>query len=246
MKDINYFLGRGQNGSVVVKGQSLYTRKPVAIKIIKKNLFSKQDMDKFQKKVGLYQMIQHPNVVELLDVFETIDCLFLVMELHQTFSFKEYWGSIFKDVNELNVREFILQLGSALNFIHESGVILRNLDLNSLLMSENTTKGVAVNATVRLNRINEAMVRGFHSEHHSGINNNICFCAPEVVQGKRYHFKADSWSFGVIIFFMFTNQLPFSPTAFPDTPINDQILLKSPNYNLILNRGFSQKCVSLV
>lgn len=59
-----------------------------------------------------------------------------------------------------------------------------------------------------ISRLNKAELIGF-----SGITfgqfGDIRFRAPEVCLGKHYDFKADIWSFGIILFHLLTGKLPY-------------------------------------
>lgn len=67
----------------------------------------------------------------------------------------------------------------------------------------------------RISRLNKAEIIGYDCHVH-GIEGDIRFRAPEVLQGKSYDFKADSWSFGIILFHLLTGKLPF------DVGLNDK------------------------
>ena len=60
----------------------------------------------------------------------------------------------------------------------------------------------------RISRLDKAEIMGYEAHCHS-ILGDIRYRAPEVLSGKHYDFKADSWSFGVIIFHLLTGKLPF-------------------------------------
>lgn len=92
-------------------------------------------------------------------------------------------------------------MGFALEFLFDNGVMLRNLEANGILMSENTklTDGNWENLHARISRIDKAIVTGYE-EVTSGVFGDIRYRAPEVIKGKTYNFKADAWSFGVILY----------------------------------------------
>ena len=56
-----------------------------------------------------------------------------------------------------------------------------------------------------------------------GIFGDIRFRAPEVLQNKHYDFRADSWSFGIIIFLMLTGRFPFDNYEYTQIPVGSNI-----------------------
>ena len=125
-------------------------------------------------------------------------------------------------------------------------------------MSEDV-KGLLINVP-RISRLNKAKVIGqSEGEFCTGIEGDIRFRAPEVMSGKGYNHKADVWSFGIILFFIFTGILPFDNnysgviktreqeniSDFDDN-IEYKIKQAEPNYDLIKDQGFSKECCDLV
>ena len=60
----------------------------------------------------------------------------------------------------------------------------------------------------RISKLNKAQVIGTYKFAH-GVVGDLRYRAPEVIQGKAYSFKADCWSFGVILYFLLTKKHPF-------------------------------------
>jgi serine/threonine protein kinase len=60
----------------------------------------------------------------------------------------------------------------------------------------------------RISRLDKSEIMGYEGHCHSMFG-DIRFRAPEVLKGKSYDFKADSWSFGIIIFQILAGRLPF-------------------------------------
>ena len=92
--------------------------------------------------------------------------------------------------------------------MHDLGIILRSLDTDAILMSESTKEKQLSDAMPRISRLSQARVMG-QGEYQRDLVGELMFKAPEVVEGKPYDFKADAWSFGVILFYLLTASLPF-------------------------------------
>ena len=92
--------------------------------------------------------------------------------------------------------------------LHSNGIILRSIDPQGILMTESMNPETSV---PRIARLDKAHVMGLsEDEHHTrGCFGDIRFRAPEVLANKPYNFKADAWSFGVILFLLLTGKLPF-------------------------------------
>lgn len=114
----------------------------------------KEDIEDVREMIKMYQVMQHQNVVQMEDWFETSNHIYLVLELHSSITFDQFVLSVEMLLEEEFIRDFIQKIGLTLGFLHESGVIIRNLASSSFLMSENTRKGVLAGALPRLNRIN--------------------------------------------------------------------------------------------
>ena len=155
-------------------------------------------------------------------------------------------------------------IAKLLEYMHKNGIIIRNLSPSSFLMNLHTDPNNLEAASFRLSRIDQARVMGM-KEFQIGRVGDLRYSAPEVIQRKRYDFKADSWSFGAILFYMLTLRAPFSNySCFDsvssekddqtivlnkfelDTSIERLVMTTEPNYQMILANGFSKQSVDLV
>ena len=48
-----------------------------------------------------------------------------------------------------------------------------------------------------------------YEDFTTGIANDLRFCAPEVIAGQAYTYTADTWAFGVVVFYVLTGRFPF-------------------------------------
>mmetsp|Transcript_28814 Transcript_28814/g.43516 ORF Transcript_28814/g.43516 Transcript_28814/m.43516 type:complete len:100 (+) Transcript_28814:1995-2294(+) len=95
----------------------------------------------------------------------------------------------------MSARSLLSQVGQSLEYLHENGIMLRNLDSSGILTHDD-----GQNVRLIISRLDRAINLGFDS-FTSELYGDIRFRAPEVLEGKPYNFKADSWSFGVVLYF---------------------------------------------
>ena len=78
---IDRFLGQGTTGKVVL-AHNKETGRKVAIKIIPKIAFqSRQDLlPKEQREIALIRLVKHPNIIKLVDVLESDNHLYIILE----------------------------------------------------------------------------------------------------------------------------------------------------------------------
>ncbi|XP_025769253.1 hormonally up-regulated neu tumor-associated kinase [Puma concolor] len=109
----------------------------VAIKVIDKKRAKKDTyVTKNLRREGqIQQMIRHPNITQLLDILETENSYYLVMELcpggnlmHKIYEKKR--------LEESEARRYIRQLISAVEHLHRAGVVHRDLKIENLLLDE--------------------------------------------------------------------------------------------------------------
>ena len=72
----------------------------------------------------LLQLVRHPNVVQLLEIMETENSYYLVTELCQSGDLMDYICKR-KKLDEKEVRRFIGQIVSAVDYLHRSGILHR-------------------------------------------------------------------------------------------------------------------------
>ena len=149
-----------------------------------------------------------------------------------------------------------LKLGLSLDHLHQSGIILRDFDGDGILMNEQCNDILSINP--RINRVSNAIVMDY-SARTSGIIGDIRFKAPEVVSGKPYDFKAEAWSYGVLLFFMLVGELPFDdPNYYTSktgrnsdnltdvTNLEKKIIEEEVPLSILRDRGISVECIDLV
>ncbi|XP_027766461.1 hormonally up-regulated neu tumor-associated kinase homolog B-like, partial [Empidonax traillii] len=124
----------------------------VAVKVIDKKRAKKDTyVTKNLRREGqIQQMIRHPNIAQLLDILETENSYYLVMELcpggnlmHKIYEKKR--------LEEHEARKYIRQLILAVEHLHRAGVVHRDLKIENLLLDEdNNIKLIGMKPTLAI------------------------------------------------------------------------------------------------
>ncbi|KAI9267916.1 kinase-like domain-containing protein [Phascolomyces articulosus] len=195
-------LGIGEFGKVKL-AHHVDTHQKVAIKMIDKSYTEKANIrDKVEREIALLKRLSHPSIIKLFDVIETEKHIGMVMEYASGGELFEY--ILNRDYLEENVaREFFGQLISSVHYMHQKGVVHRDLKLENVLLLDDqrhiviTDFGFANNCTGQ-----EDLLRT--------CCGSPCYAAPELLVGTEYVGPAvDIWSCGVVLYAMVCGFLPF-------------------------------------
>ncbi|KAI7847902.1 kinase-like domain-containing protein [Circinella umbellata] len=195
-------LGIGEFGKVKL-AQHVHTGEKVAIKMIDKNYTEKVNIrDKVDREIALLKKLSHPSIVKLFDVIETERYIGMVMEYASGGELFEY--ILTRDyLKEQVARDFFGQLISSVHYMHQKGVVHRDLKLENVLLFDDqrhiviTDFGFANNCTGQ-----EDLLRT--------CCGSPCYAAPELLVGSEYVGPAvDIWSCGVVLYAMLCGFLPF-------------------------------------
>ena len=147
-------------------------------------------------------LMLHPNIVNLLNFFESKNTFHVVLELAGG-------GDVFdrlskrKMYKEMDARTLATNLLIGVAFIHSKGYVHRDLKPDNLLLED------------AMDDCNGLMVAdfGFAKKNVNDRLNTRCgtpaFVAPEVCAGVPYGSKVDVWSCGVILYLLLSGYAPF-------------------------------------
>ena len=188
--------------AVVYKAYCHRLHRFVAIKVLKKDLASDAEFRRrFHEEAQAVAMLSHPNIVSVYDVSKGDDLDYIVMELIDGITLKQYMQ---KKDGRLNWREslyFITQIVRALGHAHSRGIIHRDIKpQNIMVLRDGSVKvadfGIACLADSAQTLTQEAL-------------GSVHYISPEQARGDRPDARSDIYSSGVVLYEMLTGRLPF-------------------------------------
>ncbi|WWC85951.1 uncharacterized protein L201_000821 [Kwoniella dendrophila CBS 6074] len=205
-------IGKGSSGRVKIAKHSI-TGKYAAIKIVPKGLILNSRMsmseagaksDKIllgiEREIVIMKLIDHPNVLNLYDVWETSSELYLIMEYvpgGELFDYLVKRGRL--PISE--ALHYFQQIIHAVDYCHRFNICHRDLKPENLLLDKDKNIKVADFGMAAWEAGERMLETSCGSPHYA---------SPEIVAGKAYHgSSSDIWSCGIILFALLTGRLPF-------------------------------------
>jgi len=200
--ELSEVLGQGKFGQVRM-GIHKKTHEKVAIKIIKKEKMTNNDLELIKSELGIMKLCHHPNIIKLLDHFENADYIFLVMELMSGYDLHTYFEKNKYKLSEKRSANIVYQIASGLNYLHKYGVLHRDLKPENIMLSD-----MGENSVIKIMDFGLSKILGPNEKVADGYG-TLSFVAPEVLVRQPYNKQIDIWSLGVILYLMLSGDLPF-------------------------------------
>ena len=187
--------------AIVYKAKCHRLNRLVAIKILKSDLAQNEEFRRrFNAESQAVAQLSHPNIVSVYDVSRGGDMEYIVMELIDGITLKQYM----EKRGQLNWREslhFITQIMRGLSHAHSRGIIHRDIKpQNIMVLRDGSVKvadfGIACLADSAQTLTQEAL-------------GSVHYISPEQARGDRPDARSDIYSSGVVLFEMLTGRLPF-------------------------------------
>eukprot|EP00123_Amoebidium_parasiticum_P017225 comp23759_c0_seq1/m.41127 comp23759_c0_seq1/g.41127 ORF comp23759_c0_seq1/g.41127 comp23759_c0_seq1/m.41127 type:complete len:778 (-) comp23759_c0_seq1:89-2422(-) len=235
LEDFTYLavLGKGNFGKVML-AEGKKTRQLYAIKLIKKAFTVAQDeVESVRTEKNVFKVIsemRHPFLVNLYGCFQTAERLCFVMDYACG---GDLMMHIHKGVfDEERGRFYAAEVLAGLEFLHENGIVYRDLKLDNLLLDREGHIKIADFGLCKENM------------RYGDVTSTFCgtpeFIAPEILQDDYYNRAVDWWSFGVLVFEMLVGQAPFYGQH------EDEIFEAILNKKIVCPRFLSSSAASII
>ena len=198
---VNELIGVG-GMSYVYKATDLKDGSTVAVKILKEEFAAVNDLvRRFRNESKAIRMLDHENIVKVLDVNFSDSVQFIVMEYLDGITLKKY----IEKNGALTWKQtvyFAEQLLKALQHAHDRGIIHRDMKPQNVMISEGGILKVMDFGIARFSR------SSLHTITDKAIG-TVHYISPEQAQGDDTDSRADIYSVGVMMYEMCTGRLPF-------------------------------------
>lgn len=193
-------LGSGYNGSVFV-AKSKTTGLNCAVKGFKLVGITRTKRKEIEAECEIFLNLDHPHIARLIDVYEDVDKVDLVMECMEG-------GELFhrvtqrKKFNEKDAVEASYQMLLAIAYIHSKSVVHRDIKLENFLYERKDSDHMKL-IDFGFSKVWDPDTKMYNS------CGTLAYIAPEVLR-KSYDSQCDMWSFGVVVFILLVGYMPFS------------------------------------
>lgn len=199
--DIKALIGRG-SFSRVVRVEHKSTRQPYAIKMIETRY--REGREVCESELCVLRRVRHTNIIQLMEVFETAERVYMVMELAtggELFDRIIAHGS-FTERDATRVLQMVLD---GVKYLHTLGITHRDLKPENLLYYHPGADSKII--------ITDFGLASSRKKGDECLMKTTCgtpeYIAPEILVRKPYTNAVDMWALGVISYILLSGTMPF-------------------------------------
>uniref|UniRef100_A0A8C8CAE1 Serine/threonine-protein kinase PLK n=1 Tax=Oncorhynchus tshawytscha TaxID=74940 RepID=A0A8C8CAE1_ONCTS len=198
----------------------LSSNKMYAVKVIPQSRVSKpHQRDKITNEIELHKTLHHKHVVKFSHHFEDQDNIYIFLELCSRKSLAHIWKAR-HTLTDPEVRYYLRQIISGLKYLHNRGILHRDLKLGNFFVNENME--------LRLGDFGLAAKLEKVEQRKKTICGTPNYLAPEVLNRQGHGTESDVWSLGCVMYTLMCGNPPFETLDLKET----YKCIKEVKYNL--------------
>lgn len=172
-----------------------------AVKIMRDETASNTELRRrFRAESQAVAMLSHPNIVSVYDVSHSDDVEYIVMELIDGITLKQYLQK--KSVlDPSEVLDFTIQTAKALEHAHSKGIIHRDIKPQNIMLLKD--------GMIKVADFGIASLENTVEENNGETVGSVHYIAPEQARGEAPDARSDIYSLGIVMYEMLTGRLPY-------------------------------------
>ena len=187
--------------AVVYKALCHRLNRYVAVKILKDEFAKDEDFcEHFKAESHAVAMLSHPNIVAVYDYSKSSDCQYIVMELLEGITLKQYMQT----KGALSWKEalhFSTQITKALCHAHDKGIVHRDIKPQNIMVGKD--------GSIKVADFGIAHLQSESTTDASEALGSIHYISPEQIRGEPVDARTDIYSLGIVMYEMLTGRLPY-------------------------------------
>lgn len=172
-----------------------------AVKIMRDETAANTELRRrFRAESQAVAMLSHPNIVSVYDVSHSDDVEYIVMELIDGITLKQYLQK--KSVlDPSEVLDFTIQTAKALEHAHSKGIIHRDIKPQNIMLLKD--------GMIKVADFGIASLENTIEENNGETVGSVHYIAPEQARGEAPDARSDIYSLSIVMYEMLTGKLPY-------------------------------------
>lgn len=198
---IKEIIGEGAMGTVYLAFDRT-NRIHVALKVINEKLMNDPDnRSRFEREGRILSKLRHPFVVKVYATGESMGRGYIAMEILKNGDLKTYLKNNFP-LKQNDLERLMIGIAEGLGYIHQQAIVHRDFKCENIMLDDHSnpkimdfglSKSVLVTTLTQIGTI-------------MGV---LSYVAPEQITGTKIDKRSDIFSFGVVMYVLMTNRMPF-------------------------------------
>ena len=152
-----------------------------------------------KNEIKILKHLDHPNIIKLFEYYQNDKEMHLILELLGNDVLDKL--SKVQKFTEEQTAKIIVQVLSAVKYMHDNGIIYRDIKPENILIYDEE------NLLVKL--IDYDLSLYINEKKLKDKVGTPSYIAPEILKGEEYDYKVDIWSIGILMYFLLMGSLPF-------------------------------------